>query len=154
MGFQATLFFYNPNIHPKKEYNTRLSELKEYLKELNNVQLIEGPYGDKQWFELTRGLEKEPERGKRCHICYTMRLEKTAQIAKDKGFTHYGSTLSISPHKDAQVISNIGNKLAKKYKLQFFDQDWKKNDGFKHSCDISKQKGFYRQNYCGCIYSQ
>ncbi len=154
IGLYVTLFFYNPNIHPREEYQARLDELKKYIKSLDNVKLVEGPYEDKQWFELTSGLEKEPERGKRCDICYQMRLEKTARTAKKQGFTHFGSTLSISPHKKAGVISRIGNQLAKEIDIQFFDKDWKKADGFKHSCDISKKKGFYRQNYCGCIYSK
>lgn len=153
-GFQVTLFYYNPNIHPQEEYESRLNELKKYLKKFPDIKLIRGEYEVKKWFKLTKGLEYEPERGKRCDVCYEMRLRKTAELAKEKDFDYFGSTLSISPHKKADKISSIGNKLAKEFKLKFFDKDWKKMDGFKQACDISKQEDFYRQDYCGCIYSK
>ncbi len=153
-GYQITLFYYNPNIHPPKEYQARLVELKKYLNKLGKINLIEGEYEVEKWFKLIKGLEQEPERGKRCDICYQLRLEMTARLAKAKGFDYFGSTLSISPHKKAAVISQLGQQLARKYKINFFDRDWKKKDGFKISCQISRQENFYRQNYCGCIFSK
>lgn len=153
-GYEITLFYYNPNIHPKSEYINRLNELKKYLGKLKGVKIIEGEYEDKKWFELTRGLKYEPEKGKRCDICYEMRLRKTAELARDKGFNYFASSLSISPHKKADKISQIGRELEKKYGVKFFDKDWKKMNGFKRACEISKQESFYRQDYCGCIYSR
>ena len=153
-GFDVTLFFYNPNIHPHGEYQARLKELKKYLGDFPEVELIEGDYQVEKWFELTRGLEKEPERGRRCDICYQLRLEQTARFAKNNGYQYFGSSLSISPHKKAEKISSIGAQLAEEFKINFYDRDWKKQDGFKRSCAISRQHGFYRQDYCGCIYSK
>ncbi len=153
-GYQVTLFYYNPNIHPRKEYELRLKELKGYIKKYKNVKIIEGIYEPKKWFKLIKGLENEPERGKRCDICYQMRLEQTAKLAKEKNFDYFASALSISPHKKADKLSELGQLLAQKYQIKFFDKDWKKNDGFKISCQISRQENFYRQDYCGCIYSK
>ncbi len=154
MGFSVSLFYYNPNIHPAKEYQARLEELKAYLNKRSDIKLIVATYEVTKWFALIKGLEKEPERGKRCDVCYKMRLEKTAQTAKEKGFNYFGSTLSISPHKKADKISALGKQLAQKYHINFFDRDWKKQNGFKISCQISKQENFYRQDYCGCIFSR
>jgi len=153
-GYKVTLFYYNPNIQPASEYQTRLDELKKYLETNKKINMIEGLYEPKKWFVLIKGLENEPERGKRCDVCYQMRLTKTAEMAKEKKFNYFGSTLSISPHKKAAKISELGKLLAKKYGVGFFDKDWKKNEGFKQACRISKEENFYRQNYCGCIYSK
>ena len=152
-GYQVTLFYYNPNIHPKDEYLARLNELKKYLGKLKGVEIIEGEYEDKKWFELTRGLEHEPEKGKRCDVCYEMRLRKTAELAKEKGFDCFASTLLISPHKKADKINQLGNELSDELGIKFFNKDWKKMDGFKRACEISKKENFYRQDYCGCVYS-
>ena len=153
-GFQITLFYYNPNIQPEDEYRARLNELKKYFKKLPEVRLIEGEYEDKKWFELVKGLENEPERGKRCDVCYAIRLRKTADLARAKNFDYFGSTLSISPYKKADKISQLGNALAKEFGVKFFGQDWKKMGGFKRACQISKQENFYRQDYCGCTFSK
>ena len=153
-GYQVTLFYYNPNIHPTDEYQLRLNELKKYLNKLKNIKIIEGKYEPKKWFELIKGLEDEPEKGKRCDICYQMRLAETAKIARGKRFDYFGSTLSISPHKKAVKISELGNIIAKEYGVKFFDKDWKKMEGFKQACLIAKQENFYRQDYCGCVYSK
>jgi predicted adenine nucleotide alpha hydrolase (AANH) superfamily ATPase len=153
-GFKITLFYYNPNIHPVSEYRARLNELKKYLDKMPEVQLIQGEYENKIWFELVRGLENEPEGGKRCGICYAMRLKKTADLAKTKNFDYFASTLSISPHKKTNRINELANKLAQELGIKFFERDWKKMDGFKRACEISKKENFYRQNYCGCIYSK
>jgi hypothetical protein len=105
------------------------------------------------WLAQVKGLESEPERGKRCLICYENRLRAAATLAKKKGFSSFASTLSISPHKDGQAISRIGQSLAKEYKVSFLDQDFKKDDGFKKSGILAKELGLYRQDYCGCEFS-
>lgn len=148
LGFSVTPFFYNPNIYPKSEYQKRLEEIQNYIKEI-----IEEPYDPDNWFAQVKGLEQEPERGKRCDVCFRLRLEKTAQTAQTKNFDYFASTLSISPHKDALLINQIGEELAEKYKVKFYSADWKKHGGYKKSCQIAKEHNFYRQNYCGCVYS-
>lgn len=153
-GYQVTLFYYNPNIHPKSEYDIRFDELNKYISKIEGVTIIEGEYEVKEWFKKIKGLEREPERGKRCDICYEMRLRATAKKAADEAYDYFGSTLSISPHKKADKISEIGNKLADEYNLKFFDRDWKKMDGFKKSCAIAREENFYRQDYCGCVFSK
>lgn len=151
--FDITLFFYNPNIYPEKEYKQRLEEIKRFSQS-EKISLIEGSYDDKHWFKLTNGLEKEPERGRRCDICYEMRMGKTAEYAKANGYDFFGTDLSISPHKKADVINQIGEKLEKEFGVKYFEADFKKKDGFKKSLELSHRHNFYRQNYCGCVYSK
>lgn len=150
--YNVTLFYFNPNIFPEEEYKKRLNETKSYLKKID-IPLLEGEYDHNWWLKQVRGFENEPERGKRCKICYKLRLEETAKRAKRLGFNLFCSTLSISPHKDAELINKIGRDLLNKYNVQYLESDWKKHDGFKKSCDISKEQGFYRQEYCGCEFS-
>jgi len=151
--FEVSAFFYNPNIHPYEEYQRRQEEITQFCKKVV-VELITGHYDVDQWRNLTGGMEKEKEGGKRCKICYQMRLEKAAQFAHAHHFSCFTTTLSISPHKKAVVINQIGRELLKKYPVIFYEADFKKHDGFKKSCEMSKEHGFYRQNYCGCAYSQ
>lgn len=151
-GFDVTAFFYNPNIHPKQEYKKRINEMKKYCQQ-NEIEFIEGEYELDKWYNLIKGFEKEAEGGRRCEICYQMRLEQTADLAARKNYDYFGTTLSISPHKKSLVINKIGNQLADKYKIKFYPADWKKRDGFKSACELSRQQGFYRQNYCGCAFS-
>jgi len=153
LGFEVTIFYYNPNIWPVEEYQARLMELKKYLAALPAVKIIEGDYENTKWLEAVRGLEKELERGKRCDICYKLRLERTARLAAELKYEYFGSSLSISPHKKAEKISQQGQTLAKKYGLEFLDRDWKKLGGFQAACQIAKERNFYRQNYCGCAFS-
>lgn len=150
--YQVTLFYFNPNIFPEEEYLKRLNEAQKYLKKIE-INLIEGEYNHQAWLEAIKGYENEPERGKRCHICYRFRLEKTALEAKKLNFDIFCSTLSISPHKDAQMINKIGLELAEQYNISYLESDWKKQEGFKKACDISREEGFYRQSYCGCEFS-
>ena len=152
-GFEVTVFFYNPNIHPLGEYEKRRDELMNYCQQ-KEISFIEGEYEIKKWFGLVRGLENEPEGGKRCEVCYRMRLQKTAELAVQGGYAYFGSTLSISPHKKADKINEIGQQLVVEYGVEFYAENWKKKDGFKISCEMSRQQGFYRQTYCGCVYSQ
>ncbi len=146
-------YFYNPNIHPKEEYLLRLSEFRRYAS-ITGLEFIEGPYDTENWFNVIRGYENEPEGGKRCEICYRERLEKAALIAKEKGYTHIATTLTIGPTKKASVINEIGEKIAEVYGLKFISGDFKKRDGFKISCELSKQFNLYRQKYCGCLFSK
>ncbi len=152
-GFEVELFFYNPNIHPEEEYRARLKEAGRYA-EKTGLKFHEAPYETEAWFRATSGLEDKPEGGDRCEICYRMRLGKTARFAATNGFRYFTTTLTISPHKDAAKISKIGRLIADMYSIDFYAADFKKNDGFKKSTQMSKEAGLYRQNYCGCIYSR
>jgi len=150
--FEITGFFYNPNIHPKKEYEKRLNEITTWTQQ-QAIPLIVHKYDVDFWFDLVKGFEKEPEGGKRCDICFKMRLEQTAIFAKQNGFDFFTTTLSISPHKNSTLINKIGKELGKKFDVQFLESNFKKKDGFKRSIELSKKYNFYRQNYCGCVYS-
>jgi len=150
--YSLTLFWYNPNIYPQNEYEKRLVDVKKLAK-IYNLDLIINSNGFKKWNKLVKGLEKEPEQGKRCDVCFRMRMKKTAEIAKKKGFDFFTTTLTMGPQKKAKIINQIGKELENKYKIGFYSADFKKKDGFKKSLQLSKKYNFYRQNYCGCIYS-
>jgi len=163
-NFRLTLYFYNPNIFPQKEYEKRLEETRRIAKKFG-LKLIVGEYDHQAWLKTVKGLEKEPERGKRCIVCYQNRLESTAKqcqgLSAQAGtalirqkYKYFTTTLTISPHKDAKIISRIGQKLAKRYSVEFLDKDFKKQDGFKKSLELSKKLGLYRQDYCGCEFSK
>ena len=151
--FEITGFFYNPNIHPEQEYERRLNEIKKWIQQIG-IPLIVQSYDSSRWFELIKGCEDESEGGKRCEVCFKLRLEKTASFAKENGFDYFTSTLSISPHKNAQLINEIGKNLGKQFGVEFLEANFKKKDGFKQSVELSKKFVFYRQDYCGCIYSR
>ncbi len=150
--FSVTIFYFNPNIYPDAEFKKRLTEAEQYFKR-QGVDFIEAPYERESWLELVAGLEHEPERGRRCKLCYWWRLKTTAQYAPEHGFSHFASTLAISPHKDARAINNLGRALALKYGIKFLAGDWKKNDGFKRAMILSHREDFYHQDYCGCEFS-
>lgn len=152
LNFEPVIYFFNPNIHPLQEYQKRRDELIEFAKKKNYSLIIEEPDFD-EWFDKTDLLKNEPERGARCCVCFEMRLRKTAFYAKENGFGYFSTSLTISPHKSYKVISQIGQKLAREYDLFYEDIDFKKNDGFKKSLEISKEYNLFRQNYCGCEYS-
>ena len=151
--FDITVFFYNPNIHDKAEYEKRLSFQKKVC-EINNLPLIEGEYDTENFFSLVKGKEEEKEGGERCFICYEMRLYKTAQTARDKGFDFFTTTLTVSPLKNAEHINGIGEKLEKETGVKFLKSDFKKENGYLRSIELSKEYGLYRQNYCGCVFSE
>ncbi|PIR06811.1 MAG: hypothetical protein COV55_02465 [Candidatus Komeilibacteria bacterium CG11_big_fil_rev_8_21_14_0_20_36_20] len=151
--FEVTVYFYGPNIHPRQEYNQRREEIKKYTKKIG-LNFQEGEYDTALWFKKTKGLEQEPEKGRRCSVCFGLRLSSTAQKAQAEGYDAFASTLSISPHKDNKMISLIGSHLAEVFRLTFLDKDWKKQDGFKIANQLSQEENFYRQNYCGCVYSK
>lgn len=153
--FDITVFFYNPNISPEKEYNYRASELKRLIADMNlNINLIEGKYDPRKFYDMAKGLENEPERGARCVKCYRMRLEESARQAKELGFDYFTTTLSISPQKDSAVINEIGRALSKEYSVPYLFSDFKKRGGYKRSIELSAEFHLYRQNFCGCIYSR
>ena len=151
--FEVSALFYNPNIHPLEEYNLRLEEMRGFLGAIS-VELIEGEYDADQWFRMVKGMEQEKEGGRRCELCYRVRLEKTGLMAQTKGFQYFTTTLTVSPHKNAKIINQIGRGIKGNPDVAFYEADFKKRDGFKKSCELSKKHGFYRQNYCGCIYSK
>jgi predicted adenine nucleotide alpha hydrolase (AANH) superfamily ATPase len=151
--YDVAVYFCNLNIHPEEEYERRKMEIKNYC-EKNKIEFIEEKYNPAEWFLTVKGLEKEPERGRRCLVCFKMRLGKTAELAKEKGFDCFTTTLTISPHKDTNQIFVAGKEMEDMTGVKFLARDWKLDNGFKCSCDISKEQGFYRQKYCGCVYSQ
>lgn len=152
--FDITVFYYNPNISPETEYIHRVEELQRFIKEFcPQVNFIEGKYEPERFFEMSNGLEKEPERGARCLKCYRMRLEESALQAKKGRFDYFTTTLSISPQKDSAVLNTIGKSVSKKYNIPYLFSDFKKRGGYKRSIELSAQFNLYRQNYCGCIFS-
>jgi len=151
--YKISVYFYNPNIHPVTEYKRRLKDLRE-LADKWNFDLILGSYDTKRWFQVIKGLEDCKEGGQRCVECYRLRLQKTAETAKGKGFDLFATTLTVSPLKNAEVINRIGINIQEHLGIDYMESNFKKKDGFKKSCKISRQEGMYRQNYCGCIYSR
>jgi len=145
-------FFYNPNIQPEREYYKRLLEAQRVCKILS-IPLEIGDYDWDRWQAEIRGLEKEKEGGKRCLVCFRYRLSTVAQKAKELGINIIASTLTISPRKRADKINPIGKEVCDELEIKFYEADWKKQDGFKHSLETSKELNIYRQNYCGCKYS-
>ena len=155
--FKISIFYYNPNITEEEEYRKRINELKRFVSEFKTkykVEIIEGNYEPEKFFEMAKGLENEPERGSRCYKCYDLRLEETAKIAEELGFNNFATTLTLSPHKNANWINEIGEKLDKKYNSNYLYSDFKKKEGYKKSIELSKEYNLYRQDYCGCIYSK
>ena len=155
--FKVTIFYYNPNITDESEYKKRIEEIKKLLTLINpkyKVELLEGNYEPNKFFDMAKGLENEPERGKRCYKCYEMRLEETAKIASKLGFNNFCTTLTLSPHKNANWINEIGEKLNNEYDSNYLYSDFKKKEGYKRSIELSKEYNLYRQDYCGCIYSK
>ena len=150
--FELTALFYNPNIHPREEYEHRLAEVERYCGE-HSIELVTGEYDTERWFTAVKGMEAQKEGGERCEVCYRLRLEKTALTAQAHEIGHFATTLTVSPYKKAPVINRIGREAGEQYARVFYEADFKKQDGFKKSCELSKQHNFYRQTYCGCLYS-
>ena len=151
--FDVVGFFYNPNIQPREEYERRL-EVMELTADLFHIPFIEGDYDPAAWFGETKGLEGEPEKGRRCEVCIRMRLRATACHAREKGFDVFAAVLTVSPHKDANRINNLGEQAAEEYGIPYVPTDLKKKDGFKRSVELSKKYNLYRQDYCGCEFSR
>ncbi len=151
--YNLTLYFYNPNIHPKQEYEHRLSEVTSWAISLG-IPLIADEYDSDKWFSAVAGLEDEPERGERCAVCFDIRLKAAAAMASKLGITEFGTVLTVSPHKDAALINRIGKSAAEGSDIVFYEADWKKKEGYKITTKLAREAGFYRQNYCGCTFSQ
>ncbi|MFA6808021.1 MAG: epoxyqueuosine reductase QueH [Eubacteriales bacterium] len=152
LNFEPWLYFYNPNIHPEEEYLKRKDELQNYATKMG-LQFTEGKYELDKWMDTTKGLENEPEKGKRCIQCFDLRLEQSALFAVQNEIKYFTTTLTISPHKNSLTILDLGQTIAEKYNLIFIEENFKKMDGFNKTMEIAKKQGFYRQNYCGCKYS-
>ena len=148
-GHEVVGFFYNPNIHPLEEYERRLKVTYKVAKELD-FPLEVPPYTPEEWFEETRSLENEPEGGRRCEVCFRLRLKKTYLYLQDYGWDAFTTTLTISPHKSADVINQAGQEIGGD---RFLSRDFKKKEGFQRAMELAKKWSLYRQNYCGCIYS-
>ena len=152
---EVLIYFYNPNIYPKEEYEKRLASAKK-LAEIYGVEFVEGEYDSENWLERVRDLEREPEGGKRCPVCFAMRLEKTAQLAKEKGFECFTTTLAMSPYKNEKLTDEIGEIIAKENNLKFLkstELNQSKQDIWKKTRELAKKMEFYHQKYCGCQFS-
>ncbi len=153
--FEITVLYYNPNIYPSEEFTKRLEEQKRLIFEMKlNVEVLDVGYNPDEFFSEVKGLENETEGGARCEKCFRLRLEKTAQIAKEKCFDFFTTTLTISPLKNEQLLNKIGGELSEKYKIAYLFSDFKKKNGYKRSIELSALHNLYRQNYCGCVYSK
>jgi predicted adenine nucleotide alpha hydrolase (AANH) superfamily ATPase len=152
-GITYTIYFYNPNIHPLKEYELRKNENIRFS-EKNNVPFVDGDYDKDEWFKRAKGMEFEPERGIRCTMCFDMRFERTALYAHEHGFTVFTSSLGISRWKNMEQINDSGIRAASHYpNMTYWTFNWRKDGGSQRMIEISKQEHFYQQEYCGCIYS-
>lgn len=153
--FDITIFFSNDNIEPYEEYQKRLNEEIRFCNEVDeSIQVIYDSYENEDYLKAIQGLEALGERSQRCYQCYKLRLEKTAQKAQSLGFDFFTTTLSISPHKVSSWINEIGEELERKYQVKYLYSDFKKEEGYKHSIELSRHYNLYRQDYCGCIYSK
>ena len=152
--FGVFLSYYNPNIQPRAEYDLRLENQLKVLERIPGVTLVPCGYDGGAYDEAVRGLEDEPEGGARCTECFKLRLDFAAREAKRLGCDYFATTLTVSPHKDAQRINAIGEALAGKYGVKWLPGDFKKRDGYKRSIELSREFGLYRQDYCGCLYSK
>ena len=155
--FHIILFYYNPNISPKQEFEKRTRELQRLVGEMpfeDKPEIIVGEYDQNEFYEIAKGLEHLPEGGERCFRCYRLRLEKTAELAAKLGADYFTTTLSISPYKNAQKLGEIASELSQIYGVEALPSDFKKKGGYKRSIELSAQYGLYRQDYCGCVYSK
>ncbi len=152
-GVEYTIFFYNPNIHPEREYLLRKDENVRFA-DKHGIAFIDADYDKDNWFERARGMEREPERGIRCTMCFDMRFERTALYAHENGFPVITSSLGISRWKDMNQINDCGHRAAGRYEgLSYWDYNWRKGGGSARMIEISKREEFYQQEYCGCVYS-
>ena len=155
--FEVTVFYYNPNISIKEEYLHRLNEEKRLVSQMpfkNPVTVVEGSYDPHVFFDAVKGLEHEPEGGKRCEKCFELRLNAAAQLAKGGGYDYFTTTLTISPLKNAQLLNTIGAAAGESFGVPWLYSDFKKKEGYKRSIVLSREYDLYRQNYCGCVFSK
>ncbi|SHO47184.1 epoxyqueuosine reductase QueH [Anaerocolumna xylanovorans] len=154
--FNVTIYYYNPNISYREEYDRRVQEQIRLIKALpfkNPISFIEGSYEPEAFYQIVKGLENEPEGGDRCFACYELRLREAAKCAKERGFDYFTTTLSISPHKNAAKLNEIGEQAGSEYGVSYLNSDFKKRNGYKRSIELSREYELYRQDYCGCVYS-
>lgn len=157
--FDIVIIYYNPNIYPEEEYIKRKNEEIKYIAHLNetdssiSISMIDCDYESEKFYEAVKGYENEREGGVRCSICFRLRLEETARKAKELGFDLFGTTLTVSPHKNAELINAIGLGIEKEVGIKFLESNFKKNNGYKRSVELSKENNIYRQNYCGCEFA-
>lgn len=150
--FDITVLFYGPNIQPESEYKKRLLHQRRVLGHIP-AKLLECEYDGESFKKISSGLESEPEGGARCTACFALRIEETARRARENGFEWFCTTLSVSPHKDAERINRIGEKMAEKYGVKWLPSDFKKRGGYQRSIALSREMELYRQDYCGCLFS-
>lgn len=154
--FRITVFFFNPNIYPESEHQLRLTEQKRLISLINPpnpVDLVEGEYNPGEFEAAVSGLESEPEGGRRCDVCFALRLDETARLCRTGGFDYFATTLTVSPHKNAPLINEIGLRAGNKYGAAYLVSDFKKRGGYQRSIVLSREYGLYRQNFCGCRFS-
>lgn len=152
--FKITVLYYNPNIDDEEEYEKRKAEQIRFLKETGWADFVDCDHDAEAFAKMAKGLENEPERGKRCYACYALRLHKTAEFAKEKGFDYFATTLTLSPHKNAEWLNEIGEKEGGRYEVNYLFSDFKKQGGYYRSTALSTEYGLYRQDFCGCKYSK
>ena len=155
--FRVTVLYYNPNIQPRAEYDLRLENQRKIIAALptpSAVDILECDYDGEKYDAAVKGLEAEPEGGARCTVCFRLRLEETAKRASELGYDWFCTTLTVSPHKDAERLNQIGSTLGERYGVPFLPSDFKKREGYKRSIQLSKEYELYRQDYCGCLYSK
>ena len=155
--FNITILYYNPNISPIEEYEKRKKEQIKLINTIpttNKIDILDFDYDNNIYEKEIKGLEKEPERGKRCTKCFNLRLKKTAELASINKYDYFGTTLTVSPYKNSKLLNEIGTNLSKEYNIKWLYSDFKKNNGYKRSIELSKKYNLYRQNYCGCKYSK
>ena len=153
--FDITIYYYNPNIYPKEEYERRLNELIKFMGIFNNnIKVIEEIYNEEDYNSAVKNLEHLGEKSIRCYNCYEFRMDKAAKFAKENNYDYFTTTLSISPHKNSKWINEIGSLLEQKCDIKYLYSDFKKKEGYKRSLELSKEYNLYRQDYCGCKYSK
>jgi len=153
-GYSLDIFWYNPNIYPEHEYERRLSELKRFQEIIDKPLIIHEATNDlEEWTAVTIDFARDPEGQRRCRECISFRLKKTAEFAKNNNYNIFTTTLTVSPHKNSKMVNMIGEKISQELDIPFLQADFKKNNGYLRSVELAKYYGFYRQDYCGCIYS-
>lgn len=155
--YDPDIYYYNPNIEPEEEFRKRAGEEERFVREFRpdgGVRVIVAEYEHEAFEEIARGRENLPERSERCYLCYEMRMRKTAEYAKAHGYDCFTTALSISPYKVARWINEIGERLAAEYGIAFVHSDFKKQNGYARSIELSREYGLYRQDWCGCVYSK
>ncbi len=166
--FQITVLYYNPNIYPVREYEKRVEEQKQFIDRFSQkiltekeddktfypIEFVEGSFDSERFYQMAKGLEETPEGGERCVRCYELRLRRAAEYAVRLHMDYFTTTLSISPLKNAEKLNEIGERLAEEYGISYLCSDFKKKNGYKRSVELSREYGMYRQDYCGCVFSQ